>query len=432
MSGKRVIIVGAGITGLAAADAVQSAGGEAIVIEASNRVGGRMIRISRGGDIADVGAQFIYSNYPEVRKLVERMGLNVQLRPAGRVSAYRAADGSLHTVRTDRDMLGLLGLRGTLEYMAFKAKYFTFAQALPFGEISVDVPRYDNVSVEDALSWTGRAFKDYVLRPLAHGMAGCTPDQLSLYYVVQNLRVQWTGTPDCLESGNVTLCERLAATLDVRFGHKVAALAIKGETTVGVVLEDGTVMDADHVILTCEIGATAKIVPETFAPARQFLENFNHSPIPMPIFFLDRPLEEDATNYMGHPHHDATFNMAINHTRKCPYMVPSGKAIISAWPALKPHQLDWADKSEDELIALALKDVEVLIPGISGWVEEARLTRHAWGYARYRPGDFKQVLDFKAYAAGLAGLSFAGNDYDGVLLESGVKSAQRAARRAMA
>lgn len=431
MSGKRVIIVGAGITGLAAADAVQRNGGEAIVLEASNRPGGRMIRISRQGDIADVGAQFIYSNYTEVRKLVERMGLNSQLRPADRVSAFLAADGTLQTVRADKDMLKLLGVRGTLEYMAFKAQYFTFARPLPFGEISVDVPRYDDISVADALSWTGRAFRDYVLRPLAHGMAGCTPDELSLYYVVQNLRVQWTGTPDCLESGNVTLCERLAETLDVRYEHKVSTLALRGDAVEGVVLEDGTVITADHVILTCEIGAAAKIVPERFAPARLFLDTFNHSPIPMPIFFLDRPIEAEATSFLGHPYHDATFNMAINHTRKCPYMVPSGKAIISAWPALKAHQMDWADKPEDELIALALNDIEVLIPGIRGWVEEARLTRHAWGYARYRPGDFKRVLDFKAYAQGIAGLSFAGNDYDGVLLESGVKSAQRAAHKAL-
>jgi hypothetical protein len=46
-------------------------------------------------------------------------------------------------------------------------------------------------------------------------------------------------------------------------------------------------------------------------------------------------------------------------------------------------------------------------------------------------GTHLKILDFKAYAKGLSGVSFAGNDYDSVHMESGVRCAYRAAARAL-
>jgi protoporphyrinogen oxidase len=133
---------------------------------------------------------------------------------------------------------------------------------------------------------------------------------------------------------------------------------------------------------------------------------------------------------MGHHHHDAIFNMALDHGKKTPFLAPSGKSIITAWPAY-PNTASQLAKSDSEIIAQALADLAPQLPGLAEQVEEARVMRHDWAVARYGPGAHRRIIDFKAYARTLTGISYAGNDYDGVHMESGVRSALRAAERSL-
>ena len=56
----RVIVVGAGFAGLAAADALASAGVDVLVFEARDRVGGRVwSRELPTGGVVEMGAEFI-------------------------------------------------------------------------------------------------------------------------------------------------------------------------------------------------------------------------------------------------------------------------------------------------------------------------------------------------------------------------------------
>ena len=57
--------------------------------------------------------------------------------------------------------------------------------------------------------------------------------------------------------------------------------------------------------------------------------------------------------------------------------------------------------------------------------------RHQRAAARYEPGMYRKVLDFKTKAETFRGLSFAGTDYDSIHMESGIRSGQRAAARAL-
>ena len=74
----RVAVVGAGFAGLAAADALAAAGVEVIVLEARDRVGGRVwSRELENGAVVEMGAEFILPGNDTIRSYVDRFGLGL-------------------------------------------------------------------------------------------------------------------------------------------------------------------------------------------------------------------------------------------------------------------------------------------------------------------------------------------------------------------
>ena len=71
-----VVVVGAGIAGLVAAREVARAGRSVAVVEARERVGGRMFdRAIAGGEVVDLGAEFIGPTQNRIRALVDELGI---------------------------------------------------------------------------------------------------------------------------------------------------------------------------------------------------------------------------------------------------------------------------------------------------------------------------------------------------------------------
>jgi monoamine oxidase len=70
-----VVVVGAGISGLAAACNLRGFGAEVTVVEARARIGGRVLSHDVGGATFDLGAQWLGPSQVRLRALVERLGL---------------------------------------------------------------------------------------------------------------------------------------------------------------------------------------------------------------------------------------------------------------------------------------------------------------------------------------------------------------------
>lgn len=71
----RVVVVGAGFAGLAAADALRAAGIEVTVLEARDRVGGRVWSVPFAGSVVERGAEFILPGHSAVESLAARFDL---------------------------------------------------------------------------------------------------------------------------------------------------------------------------------------------------------------------------------------------------------------------------------------------------------------------------------------------------------------------
>lgn len=96
----RVCIVGAGFSGLAAAEALSAAGIEVHVLEARARVGGRVwSQELPNGAVIERGAEFILEDYDVMRGLARRLG--VELVPTGMAYGDREPRGGPATNREE-------------------------------------------------------------------------------------------------------------------------------------------------------------------------------------------------------------------------------------------------------------------------------------------------------------------------------------------
>jgi len=74
-AGYDVIVIGAGMAGLSAARMLAEAGVRVVVLEAQNRIGGRIHTVLEGDTVVELGAEFIHGRPPELWDLVAEAGL---------------------------------------------------------------------------------------------------------------------------------------------------------------------------------------------------------------------------------------------------------------------------------------------------------------------------------------------------------------------
>src|SRR5579862_9732640 len=76
-NGPRVVIVGAGLAGLACAADLAAAGTPALVLEAGSAAGGRVRTDQRAGFLLDRGFQVFNTAYPQVRRRADLRALQL-------------------------------------------------------------------------------------------------------------------------------------------------------------------------------------------------------------------------------------------------------------------------------------------------------------------------------------------------------------------
>ncbi|BCG70435.1 monoamine oxidase [Mesorhizobium sp. 113-1-2] len=243
-----VIIVGAGFTGLSAALALKQAGIDFVLLEARDRVGGRVEASHNGlGERIDSGGQFLCEDMPEVMALAKARGKTF-------VETYVEGDFITHPPMPARD--------------AKQTYYGAMAIRERMNGIEPDDPSIKGMSVA---AWLEQQHDPIdaktAFRSMIEGLWCLPMDKVPLWYLIDNDRRITNEVPELQYSLRETmqsLAEDLAGDLGdlVRLGEPVTRVE-HGPQGVRVVTGNG-VIDARQVLVALPPATAAKL---DFAPA---------------------------------------------------------------------------------------------------------------------------------------------------------------------
>jgi monoamine oxidase len=212
LSGKRVIVAGAGLAGLSAARELETAGARVTIVEARDRVGGRVHTIRTGfagGLHAEAGADLIEGGQSFVLELAASLGLKPVTILKGGFRFYGGDKEGRYHVRsiesTFKELTRLLQ-REIDDYCLAGQRW--------------DSAIAERLAKEPVSGWLDRVGADNGLRAGVRGLRGfylADPDVLPLLTLVDQMAmggIDATGRFSRIEGGN----DRLPCTLVERFG----------------------------------------------------------------------------------------------------------------------------------------------------------------------------------------------------------------------
>lgn len=435
-SKANVIVIGAGLAGLNAALHLQDGGAKVVVLEASNRLGGR-IRTRRDLEGSpEGGAKQVHDSYTRTQARIKELGVGVYKRPA-LTSGTGVNIGGVNVKATDWSTAAINKLVGE-------------ERSLPLSTLRFQVLTKIN-PLTDLQSWRRPEFQKYdvAFKPLAHSLGISVEalrimefaatsmglDDVSALHLFrrhkQSQAAEFGSTARFFTAGTSSLPDAIAAklTTPVQLGKHVKSIS-QGKTGVEVRCSDGSVHRADFAICTIPFPVLAGVMLDpaslgglgmaiTSLPAVHATHIHLIARAPFwqddgfpPTMFTDSPLEM-VSKWFDEPGHDSGALLIELRGRGCARFdrmsdAERGPLILAELARLRP-----ASKGKVDYL------------GIDSW---AMNQFFKGGYHYFKP---RQVTAFgAAMFAPWGRVHFAGEHLaeTGVGLEAAMESSEREAR----
>lgn len=204
------VVVGAGLAGLNAAITLELAGHEVLLVEGSDRAGGRVATDVVDGFLLDRGFQLINANYPELKQL--RVIDNIDFVEAPRAVSI-SVEGKESFLGDPRQHLSS-ALNGSTGSIKEKLRLISYLTKSP----------KSGVSVASQLKQLGKTY-DRVLRPFLTGVFLTDPSEVEASVGKELIQSFVTGRPGLPANGAGALAAELSSRVtNVKYDVRVEAV----------------------------------------------------------------------------------------------------------------------------------------------------------------------------------------------------------------
>jgi monoamine oxidase len=391
----RVAVVGAGFAGLAAADELHRAGAEVTVLEARDRVGGRVWSVPFAGATVERGAEFILPGYRTLLGLVERLGLRLVRK------------GTLYG---DRDPRG--GTAVTRAEVAAAA-----------ARIASEPPAGDATTLVDALDSYGfAAGVADALRARIEVSCAYPGDDLAASVLAEGAAAFGTFDSYTVEGGNDRVAQELAATLGdrVHVGSPVRRVAWNEDSVRVATDADETTADAAVIAVPVTVISAIEFDP----PLGPDKPKVPYGQAAKLFVALHKPASPSQT--LSVPGRWWCYTQLGPDGQPAPFVA----AFAGSPPALE--RLEVRRGPETWLAALERLRPDLELDGdsamLSTWHDDP------WARAAYSAESATWPIDTEAWRRPVGPLSFAGEHTAGswhALMEGALRSGVRAAQQVL-
>lgn len=430
MANKKVIVVGAGMAGLAAAFRLRNAGVDVTVLESSDHVGGRLMTDSRDGYKIERGAQLITSTYRNALGLVKELGLEADLKPTSPWMAI-VKDGRPRRLPSG-GMFPIYALTTGLVSLPDLARFIWHTTKLRW-------PPVDNYSAwadyddEDTARWCaprmGRA-TDYLVEPLVAGGLLERIEDISRAATLATLALTDNGRSKemTLSRGLGSFPETLASKVNVKLESPVQALAADGD---GVVVQlTGEQMRANHVVLAATAPIAARLYSGGDELERKLMATEYVSTVKIGLatsrHWRDDPAMKSVWGFLiPRPDRQLIASATIESTKDIA-RVPDGELLNLFVKSEAAGAM--MDLSDDEIVAKVLPDIERFFPGAAATKRFAQIVRWPNALPKSPVGRSRSLAEYrKTHSASrvlLAG-DYMGMPHFESAIETGMWAADR-------
>lgn len=441
---KKIVIVGGGITGLSAAFYLQKeleAKGiphKLTLIEASDRLGGKIKTVHKEGYTIERGADSFLGRKLPAMRLAESLGLSDQLVRNSTGQAYIHIHNQLHKMPQGAYM----GVPTQLAALLFSDLY-SIKGKLRAG-LDFVLPKGKAVSDQSLGGFLRRRLGDElvenVIEPLLSGIYSGDVDKMSMmatfpafYEVEQEHRSLIKGLRKTLPKQNRSTGKKPGQFYAYKGGFESIVEALKNalgeeqivlnqaveqieKTTTGyeVLLQDGEVYEADAVIMT----TPHRTFPHLFKPYPLF-EPLTEIPVSsaanIAFAFDEAAIEDqiDGTGFVVSRNSDFRITACTWVHKKWPHTTPKGKILLRAFIG-KPNDQEVVDLPDEELTAIVMNDLQRIMK-IVGEPEFTVITRWKEKMPQYTVGHKERIDRVRGQMEKeLPGIFLAGSSFGGV------------------
>ncbi|QDN81077.1 protoporphyrinogen oxidase [Streptomyces sp. S1A1-7] len=447
----QVVVIGGGIAGLAAAHRLLDRGARVTVLEASDRVGGKLLPGEIAGARVDLGAESMLARRPEAVALAREVGLADRLQPPATATASLWTRGALRPMPKGH----VMGVPGTAAALSGVLSDEGLARI----ERDAELPRTevgDDVAVgEYVAARLGREVVDRLVEPLLGGVYAGDAYRISMRLAVPQLfaalrthvslteavreiqakaaAAQQTGPVFMgIEGGVGQLPLAVARSVRERGGEILTGATVTELRRAGDggwrVVAGGRVLHADGVVVAVPAGPAAALLRAEAPAAATELTGVEYASMALVTLAYRRAdiTLPEGSGFLVPPVDGHTIKASTFASRKWGWIAEENPDLLVLRTSVGRYgETEVLGRDDADLVDVSRHDLREAT-GLAAEPVATRVTRWDDGLPQYPVGHHTRVARVREHVAELPGLAVCGAAYDGVGIPACVASAYAA------